>query len=178
MLLLGPIEEEHFSRWIDERMAAAGRPEPGLGRRCLEVAGPRTRDVVQLARACWRAWSADVEVDPLVGVGFLDIVAEEEGMARTLWSGFTAVQQDVLRAVAGGTSALTTRETLDRFALPASGTVSNTAAALVAGDVLVKVDGPPGYDFESPFFRGWVITRALADVGLERAPTWRSTLGR
>jgi hypothetical protein len=84
----------------------------------------------------------------------------------------------VLRAVAGGVAGLTSRETLARFALPASGTVSNTAAALVTADLLVKVDPAPGFDFESSFLRGWVITRALADVGLERPATWRSTLGR
>jgi hypothetical protein len=90
----------------------------------------------------------------------------------------TSHQQDVLRAVAGAQAGLTSRETLERFALPASGTVSNTAAALVAEDILVKADAAPGYEFESPFFRGWVVSRALPDLGVERPATWRSTLGR
>jgi len=119
-----------------------------------------------------------MEVDELVDVAFRDIVADEDVIARTLWGGLTSHQQDVLRAVAGAPAGLTSRETLEFFALPASGTVSNTAAALVAEDLLVKADAAPGYDFESPFFRGWVVSRALPDVGVERPVTWRSTLGR
>lgn len=178
VLELGPMQDEHFARWIDERMAASGRPVPGTGLRCLEVAGPRTRDVVQLARSCWRAWSGKDDVDALVDRAFRDVVAEEDPMARTVWQGLTPHKQDVLRAVAGADAGLTARGTLERFALPASGTVSNTAAALTDDELLVKVDGVPGYDFESPFFRGWVVTRALPDLGVERPATWRATLGR
>jgi hypothetical protein len=177
VLYLGPMDEEHFARWIDDRLEESGRPCPGVGAYCLEVAGPRTRDVVQLARACWRAWSKGVRVPDLVEAAFRDIVAEEEVIALTVWDGLTARQQDVLRAVAGASAGLTTRETGDRFSLPASGTVSNTAAALVDAELLVKADVPPGYDFESPFFRGWVVIRTLPDIGIERPPTWRATVG-
>jgi len=178
VLHLGPMEDDHLARWIDERMADSGKPLRGLGARCLEVAGPRTRDVVQLARSVWRAWTEGEEVDSLVEAAFRDVIAEEDVIARTLWEGLTPHQQDVLRAVAGAQAGLTSRETLERFSLPSSGTVSNTAQALVAEDLLVKVDSTPGYDFESPFFRGWVVTRTLPDVGMERLSTWRSILGR
>jgi len=177
VLHLKPMEDSHFARWIDERMAGSGKPAPGIGARCLEVAGPRTRDVVQLARSAWRGWSAGDDVDALVDTAFRDVVAEEDGIARTLWEGLTPHQQDVLRAAAGAQAGLTSRETLERFALPASGTVSNTAQSLVAEDFLVKAEAAPGYDFESPFFRGWVVTQALPDLGMERPATWRSTLG-
>lgn len=178
VLHLGPIEEGHLARWIDERMGDSGRKAPGLGQRCIEIAGTRTRDVVQLARSSWRAWSPEVDVEDLLDTAFRDVIADEDVIAHTLWEGLTPHQQDVLRAVAGAQSGLTSRETLDRFALPASGTVSNTAAALVEEDLLVKGDTPPGYDFESPFFRGWVVSRALPDVGIDRPVTWRAALGR
>jgi len=178
MLYLGPMEDQPFARWIDERMAESGRKARGLGQRCIEVAGPRTRDVVQLARSSWGAWSPEVGVEDLLKTAFRDVVADEDVIAHTLWKGLTAHQQDVLRAVAGAQTGLTTRETLERFALPGSGTVSNTAAALVAEDLLVKFETPPGYDFESPFFRGWVVSQALPDIGIERPVTWRSTLRR
>ena len=178
VLHLGPMEDAHFARWVDEQMEATGRPAPGMGARCLEVAGPRTRDVVQLARACWRAWTGQDGVDALVDAAFRDVVADEEGIARTVWEGLTPHQQDVLRAVAGAEAGLTTRDTLRRFSLPASGTVSNTAGALEGEDLLVKVDAAPGYDFESPFFRGWVVMQALPDAGIERPAVWRATLGR
>lgn len=178
LLHMGPLDDDHFARWIDEAMADTDRPVRGLGARCIEVAGPRTRDVVQLARASWRAWAGHDGVEGLLRRAFEDVVAEEEVVARTVWEGLTSHQQDVLRAVAGAQAGLTSRETLDRFALPNSGTVSNTLAALVEDELIVKVDMPPGYDFESPFFRGWVAMRALPDVGIERPPTWRATLGR
>jgi len=178
MLYLGPMEEGHLARWIDDHMAASGRPARGFGQRCIEVAGPRTRDVVQLARSSWRAWWDDTGVEDLVDRGFRDVVAEEDVIAHTVWKGLTPHRQDVLRAVAGAGSGLTSRETLHRFSLPASGTVSNTASALVADGLLVKTDVPPGYDFESPFFRGWVVSRALPDMGIELPATWRATLGR
>lgn len=178
ILHLVPMEDEHFGRWIDERMADSAKPVPGLGARCLEVAGPRTRDVVQLARSAWRVWSAGTDVDGLVEAAFCDVVADEDVIVRTLWEGLTPHQQDVLRAVAGAQAGLTSRETLERFSLPASGTVSNTVNALVADDVLVRAETAPGYDFDSPFFRGWVVTRTLPDLGIERPATWRSTLGR
>jgi hypothetical protein len=175
VLYLGPMEDGHFGRWVDERMGATGRPAPGLGARCLEVAGPRTRDVVQLARACWRNWTDQDDVEALLDAGFRDVVADEAEIARTVWEGLTPLQQDVLRAVAGAESGLTARATLRRFALPASGTVSNTASALEAEGLLVKAEATPGYDFESPFFRGWVVLRALPDVGMERPAVWRAT---
>lgn len=177
LLHLGPMDDDHFARWIDERMAGSGRRVPGLGTRCLEVAGPRTRDVVQLARACWRAWTDGHALQSLVETGFRDVIAEEDVIARTLWRGLTSHQQNVLRAVAGAESGLTSRETLERFTLPASGTVSNTVAALVEDEILEKVEVAPGYDFENPFFRGWVVLNALPDVGVERPVTWRATLG-
>jgi uncharacterized protein len=177
ILYLGPMDDEHFARWIDERMAESRRRAPGLGRRCIEVAGPRTRDVVQLARSAWRCWSKDLGVEDLVESAFRDVVADEDVIAHTLWKGLTPHQQDVLRAVAGAEAGLTARETLERFSLPASGTVSNTAAALVAEDLLVKAETPPGYDFDSPFFRGWVVSRTLPDLGIERPISWRATLG-
>ncbi|MFC1791190.1 hypothetical protein ACFL0I_01830 [Gemmatimonadota bacterium] len=176
-LFLGPMDDEHFSRWIDDRMNRSSCPAPGLGLRCIEVAGPRTRDVVQLARASWRAWSPKMKLEDLVDTAFRDIIAEEDVIAHTLWKGLTPHQQNVLRAAAGAEAGLTSRETLERFSLPASGTVSNTAAALVAEEILVKVDLPPGYDFESPFFRGWVVNRTLPDLGIDRPVTWRATLG-
>jgi hypothetical protein len=177
MLYFGPMDDEHFARWIDERMAESRRRAPGLGRRCIEIAGPRTRDVVQLARSAWRGWSKNLGVEDLVDLAFREVVADEEVITHTLWKGLTPHQQDLLRAVAGAEAGLTTRETLERFALPASGTVSNTAAALVAEGLLVKAETPPGYDFDSPFFRGWVVSRALPDLGIERPITWRATLG-
>lgn len=116
--------------------------------------------------------------EELVEAGFRDVIEEEGVIAHALWKALTPHKQDVLRAVAGAESGLTSRETLGRFSLPASGTVSNTAASLMEEEYLVKAPVPPGYDFESPFFRGWVVSRALPDLGIDQPITWRATLGR
>jgi hypothetical protein len=31
---------------------------------------------------------------------------------------------------------------------------------------LLKVTTPTGYDFDSPFFKGWVVRHTLSDIGL------------
>jgi hypothetical protein len=71
----------------------------------------------------------------------------------------------VLRALAAGDSGLTTRATLDRFALPSSGSAVNTAAALVESGILRRADAR-GYMFVNPFFARWVRSRTVGDLGL------------
>ena len=61
-----------------------------------------------------------------------------------------------------------------KFSLGPSGTVSNTATALVKAGYLIRDDAytrkriaiPTGYDFDSPFFKAWVIQHTLSDIGL------------
>jgi hypothetical protein len=176
LLSLGPIERDHLARWIDERMRDGGRPCPGVGEACIDVAGPRTRDVVQLARSCWEVLpqlegSTPAEV---VEAAFLRIVVEEDDPNRSWWYSLTPYQQNLLRAVAGAERGLTSRETLGRFGLGHSGSAANAASSFVEGDRLVRVDRPPGYDFDNPFLRGWVIVNALPDMGIHRPATWRA----
>lgn len=167
LLHFGPIDPDHLAGWIDRRFAAADRPRPGIGDHCVRAAGPRTRDVVQLARRSFDL-SADREqdgTDALVRRAFREIVGEEDDLARTFWNQLTANQQNVLRAVAAAERGLTAVETISGFGLPQSGSVANIAGRLVADGYLVKIDTLPGYDFDSPFLRGWVVENALADVG-------------
>lgn len=153
---------------IQEGMATAGRTRPGLGARCVEVAGPRIGDVAQLARACLR-----VPGEEPVDAAFRRILRELDASLRSLWRDLTPYQQNVLRAVAGAERGLTTADTLERFGLGHSGSASNAAQSLVQDDLLVRADGGSGYDFDSPFLRGWVVAHALPDVGLRRRASWR-----
>lgn len=196
LLSLGPIEDEHLGRWIDERLDSAGAPAPGTGARCIAVAGPRTRDVVRLARAAYEVLRgggletsatapqsdagtadriaathrrADSAADPVIVVraALERVVAEEDDPMRTLWSNLTSLQQNVLRAVAWNGAGLASRDTIERFGLGYGGTARNSALALIERGILEKrEDSDSGYGFDSPFARAWVVANALPDVGI------------
>lgn len=172
LLHFGPIDPEHLAAWIDRRFDEAGRSRSGIGRRCVHAAGPRTRDVVQLARRAFDVTSGEAGDDPeeLVERAFLEIVEEEDDLARAFWERLTSNQQNVLRAVAASRKGLTTADTIRRFGLPQSGSVSNLVRSFCDDGRLVEVEVHPGYDFESPFLRGWVVEHALADIGVTADP--------
>ncbi len=164
---LGPIDPEHLTRWMDERMREHGAPCPGMGERSLAVAGERTRDVVRLARASFeeaRGGCGDAEA--LVRDALARVVAEEDDRMRAVWYGLTGLQQNVLRAVAWNRAGLTAAETIERFGLGYGGTARNSAHALIKQGLLRKVESTVGYAFDSPFARAWVVGKALPDVGV------------
>ena len=165
-LYIGPIDPSHLARWIDSRMEAAGVATSCVGERAIWLAGPRTRDIVQLARRCFdRTRAVGTAGPPEVDDAFREILEEQDDLWRSLWEQLTPLQQNVLRAVAAGTDGLTTQVTLERFSLGSSGSATNSAAALVAVGRLLKAESRTGYGFDSPYFRGWVILHTLADIG-------------
>lgn len=166
-LAFGPMDPDHLGRWVDERMAEAGVEPGGAGARAVEIAGPRTRDVVQVARKAWDRARASGRAGPeTVDAALAELVEEQHDLILTRWAAASPLQQNVLRAVAGGSAGLTTRETIERFGLRATGTASHAAAALVEQGLLLKGDTPTGYAFDSPFVREWVRGHTLVDVGM------------
>lgn len=173
-LSFGPIDPDHFSQWIDNRMASAGLDTPAVGGRIVQMAGPRTRDIIQVARRCFDRILSD-QVLSLAGIdeAFEDIIDEEHDLLYESWLSLTAHQQNVLRAVAAAKKGLTTQETLAKFALGSSGTVINTVSSLIKTGYLIRLDAytlerlntPTGYDFDNPFFKAWVIRNTLTDIG-------------
>jgi hypothetical protein len=174
-LPFGAINPRHLADWIDTRMSAAGIEVQGAGDHIVRLAGPRTRDIVQVARRCYdlaavrgRATIEDVEN------AFDDVIGEEQDLLYACWVSLTAHQQNVLRAVAAGEKGLTTHETLSKFTLRSSGTVINTVNSLIKVGYLIREDAytrkrvtvATGYDFDSPFFKSWVIRHTLSDVGM------------
>lgn len=173
LLPFGPMDEGHLAAWVEERMREAGLEARGVGRETFRLAGPRTRDVVQLARKAFDlAGPGDAVDEALVAVAFVEVVREEDDPLRALWNGYSGTQQNVLRAVAEGTEALTSAGTLRGFALRSSAAAAQAAASLVERGTLEQV-APGHYRFDSPFQRGWVVLHALPDLGIHRPPTWR-----
>lgn len=164
-LLFGPIDPDHLSRWIDERLTQANVRASGVGARIHTLAGPRTRDIVQVARRCYdncarRGRALEADVEPAMD----DVVAEQAPLLEAQWGRCTPLQQNVLRAVAAGADGLTTTGTSRRFGLTSSGAAANAALALIEHGHLVRSDSSTGYAYENPFFRRWVERSTLSDV--------------
>ena len=84
-LQFGPIDGAHLSAWIDDRMTKGGIKAEGIGEVIVAKAGPRTRDIVQVARQCFdncKTTGHAVETD--VTEAFDDVVAEQEALLQSM----------------------------------------------------------------------------------------------
>jgi len=166
LLPFGPIDEEHLARWIESRLETHGVRPAGGGGRIVELARPRTRDIIQLARAVFEVGARDgVLAEGDVERALDGVVDEEYDLLRAEWERRTALQQNVLRAIAAGERKLFSEATRDRYGLRGSSYVASSLDALIEADVVVK-RGEGDYTFDSPFMRRWVVRYTLADVGI------------
>jgi hypothetical protein len=166
MLHFEAIDAEHFARWIDERLAGVGVKGKGIGARAIALAGPRTRDVLQLARAAYQIAQDRGHAD--IEAAFTQVIGEEGEAVRAQWNQLTLLQQNVLRALAAEPEQIYSEATRRRFALGATGSVVGAVEALINKGLLIKTEA--GLAFESPFTRGWTILNALPDAGIVRQP--------
>jgi hypothetical protein len=163
---VAPIDPASMGAWIETRSEETGVPfDPSGAGLIVALAGPRTRDIVQLARAVWDAADADgesaTEPDGVRRV-FDRLVTEQGALLARLWSSLTPPSQRVLRAVAAQPGAeLTAAQTIARYGLGPKSTVYATARRLVADEILTDA-----VTFDDPFFRRWVERHALPDIGL------------
>lgn len=166
LLPFGPMDERHLARWIDARLESHGVRPNDAGARIVELARPRTRDMVQLARAAYQVGLPAGRLAPLdVERAFDRIVDEENEVLRAEWERRTALQQNVLRAMAAGADRLFSEAARDRFGLRGSAYVASALTALIDADLVVKSEEGV-YEFDSPFMQRWVRRHALPDVGL------------
>jgi hypothetical protein len=171
VLHFGPMDPGHLATWIDDRLRSHGVAAEDVGREVVALAGPRTRDIVQLARKVWDLRHADGSADPGdAHIALTELVIDQEDLLRALWDDCTPHQQDVLRAVAHDRDGLTTSDSIRRFALRSSGTATNSARALMDAGRLVRAPTRTGYGFDSPFLREWVRTTTLGDLGMQLFP--------
>ena len=52
-LPFGPIDPDHLAEWINLRMKISGERVKDVGEYIIRIAGPRTRDIIQVARKCY-----------------------------------------------------------------------------------------------------------------------------
>ena len=166
----GPIDAEHFARWIEERLAGAGLEPAGIGARIVATGGPRTRDIVELARTVYDVASPRGAIGETTLDDALREMLETNGEPfRRLWEELPPSQQNVLRAVAAGEPKLYGRGSRDRFGFKSTAEVAQAIEWLVRREVLTIDARTPAFD--NPFFQAWVIERALPDVGILESTT-------
>ncbi len=162
---IGPLPEDHFAAWIEDRFAQMGITARGCGRALIALAGPRTRDVRTLAETAAEVARPTGQLSPTaLDVPLRRIVDERRPQYEASWKSLTALQQNCLRAVAAGEARLTTSAVLQRFSLGTTSRMAKTLTTLTGRDLLVH-DGAR-YTCDDPFFRAWIIEAVLPDVGL------------
>ena len=165
LLHLGPIDEQVFADWLEERLARGSGVATGVGMALVRMAGPRTQDVVQVARQLYfRGLAAGRRVEVAdVQAAFDEVVRCEAPLLRSIWAELSAQQQDVLRVVALGVQRLYSAEVRDQYGLPGASSVHKAVETLVARGILVREGS--AVTFDSPFFRRWVRTEVASDLG-------------
>lgn len=178
ILPMGPIPEHELADWLLERSQATGLElSPDAAAAVIRIAGPRTRDVVQLARAAWDRTRSKGSAGTEDVVETMDLlVVEQAALHQKLWLRLHDVARKVLLLIATDPKAeVTGAGTLSKHNLGPKTTVHRVLKDLVEGEVLVEaVEG--GHLFDDPFFRRWVQLNVLQDVGLEAPPllnTWK-----
>ncbi len=165
LLPLGPIEEHVFADWLEERLARGSGVEPGVGLELLRLAGPRTQDIIQVARQLYfRGLAAKRRVgleDARLALN--DVVRGEMPLLRSLWNSLSGQQQDVLRVVALGVEQLYSAEVRDQYALPGTSSIHKAVEVLTERGLLTRAD--ERVVFDSPFFLEWVRSEVAADLG-------------
>lgn len=153
---VGALPDEHFARWIDDRLRTSGiGGARRVGAATIRAAGPRTEDVLKLARQLWFQGVASGSLSPDdVDAAVQAIVRSNRGVFEKLWASLTPHYRNVLRAVAGEVPALTSQDARRRYDLKSGSAVSQAIEALLQRGLLARVDGKVGFD--DPFFGAWV----------------------
>jgi hypothetical protein len=165
LLHVGAVDPGHLARWIDARLEKAGVRSRGAGDEIVARAGPRTQDILQVARHVYaRGLSSGAVTEEDVAPSMRDVVRAEDPVIRTIWSGLTAHQQNVLRAVASGEAQIFSTAVRRRFGLPTSSTVAAAVDALEKQGILARDEVDGTVRFDRPFVRLWVEWEAAPDV--------------
>lgn len=163
LLHLGAMDPDHLGRWVDDRLKSVGVRADGVGAAIIERAGPRTQDILQVARHVYTHGLTRGAAEPGdVEMAMVEVVREEDPIIRALWLGLTPHQQNVLRAVAARVDQLFSTATRERFGLPTSSTVAAATDALEARGLLYR--DADAITLDSPFVRLWIQREVLQDV--------------
>lgn len=168
ILDLQPIPVDLFAPWITERAAASGVAIPdAVARQLVQVAGPRTRDVVQLARVLWDVLPDDTAAtaeDVATALGVL--VTEQSALYLRAWERLESDAHRTLLVLMAHDPHVepTGTDTLRRWPLKPKSTMARIVTQLI-GEELVLRDAEGAYRFDDPFFRRWIEVNVFPDFG-------------
>ena len=145
-----------------------------MAQQLVEVAGPRTRDVVQLARVLWdglpegRA-ATDDDIDRALGV----LVAEQSALYLRAWEGLESDAHRTLLVLMAHDPRVepTGTATLRRWPLKPKSTMARIVSQLIAASLVFR-DTAGAYRFDDPFFQRWIALHVFPDFGFAVPPTW------
>lgn len=165
----GPIPADEMAAWIHSRAARTGVTlSLAACDEIVRLAGPRTRDIVQLAREVWFEGRRVPSVGEAEVRRALDQWVQVQGaLYAAIWRERSPLEQRILRALAVQPQvALTSAEALRRHRLGPKSSVQSAATRLVDEEYLVAMESG-GYAFDDPFFRRWLELYVLPQLGLE-----------
>ncbi len=161
---LGKIPPEQFAHFIEARFTRTGiRPEAGLGRAIVELAGNLPYDVQRLAHETWDDVRAvrgrRVTLDDLHRV--LRRLLDEQGVIfEAVWQRLTVAQRAVLRAVViEDGRELLSAEVRARHRLGGPSTVQSALAALVREDLVARENSR--YAVIDSLIREWIARKTF-----------------
>jgi hypothetical protein len=160
-LAVGPIDPALLATWIDERLRSYGVvPADGTGARIVAWAGPRTEDVLRLAREVWDGGISRGAVTPEdVAPAIRRIVLDRRSTYERLWVELASSQRSVLRALADGAPQLTSRNTIRTYGLPTPAGVLKAVGRLQRHHLV----NAAGDRISDPFLAEWILMRAMPD---------------
>jgi len=160
-LAVGPIEPALLAAWIEDRLRSHGvEPADGTGARVVAWAGPRTEDVLRLAREVWDGGITSGAVFPSdIPAAVGRIVSDRRSTYERIWVDLAPSQRGVLRALADGAVQLTARETIRSYALPTPAGVLKALGRLQTQHLVNAV----GDAISDPYLSEWVLMHAMPD---------------
>ena len=162
---IGPIPTAHFAVWIAEQFAAMGIAARHAGPSIIALAGPRTRDVRTLAETVAELARPTGDVnEELIATAMRTVVRQRKATYEADWKQLTPAQQNVLRAVVAEGTGLARKEVRRKYGLPEASSITKAIDTL-ADRAIVLRDGN-AVTFDDPFYRAWVLTAVLPDVGV------------
>lgn len=152
---IGPIDEEHFGRWIVHVLEEAGVDvAPPHGAAIIRAVHGTTSYALELANEVYRRGRDGALPAPDEVAGLLpDMARAQAGRFETHWGGLHEIQKRILMAVAAGEEQLHAQGVIETYGLQSAGKVTYHKRQLRDAGILMQADPPRMVD---PFFRAWV----------------------